>query len=93
MDFCFGGEANGNRSSIPGREKVGGSPLHVDDLLIKQADCSPGLDQSYDCQVSYVRKANLNGRLYFDVISLEPRHNGWKLDSGLCRGKKVETSL
>jgi hypothetical protein len=74
-------------------EKASGSPLHVDDLLIRDSDCNPIAGRGYGCQVSYVRKANANGRLYFDVIVLEPGNGGWKLVSGLCRGKKAEISL
>jgi hypothetical protein len=74
-------------------EKASGSRLHADDLLIQNSDCTPAADHGYDCQVSYVRKASLNGRLYFDVVALEPRTKGWKLISGLCRGKAVETPL
>lgn len=74
-------------------EKSSGSALHADDLLIRDSDCSPIPDRGYGCQVSYVRKSNANGRLYFDVVGLEPGPQGWKLVSGLCRGKKAEASL
>lgn len=74
-------------------EKAEGSVLHADDLLIRDSQCTAIPDRGYGCQVSYVRKANANGRLYFDVIGLAPRPHGWKLVSGLCRGRKAEASL
>ena len=70
-------------------ERANGSPRHADDLLIRTADCSPMSEQQrYGCQISYVRKSNATGRLYFDVISIEAQGRHWKLLSGLCRGNR-----
>ncbi len=73
--------------------KVDGSPNHINDLQVRTSDCNPLADRGYGCQISYIRKSSVKGRLYFDVVTLEPQRHGWKLVSGLCRGSHVERSL
>jgi len=66
---------------------------HADDLVIQTARCQP-LKTSSDgaaCQIDFVRQREPEGRLYFDIVTLEPRSEGtWALLSGLCMTKPAD---
>jgi hypothetical protein len=60
---------------------------HENDLLIQTAQCRPlpGSTDVTACQIDFVRKLDPQGRLYFDVITVQARRAGqWTLLSGLC---------
>lgn len=60
---------------------------HVGDLVIQTAQCRPlkGNARGAACQIDFVRNLEPDGRLYFDVITVEERQAGqWTLLSGLC---------
>jgi len=58
---------------------------HIEDLQIASAECSALEAGQFLCQVAYLRRAESNGHLYFDVVTLTPGETGWRLVSGLCR--------
>lgn len=59
---------------------------HQDDLKIREADCSALAGSRYACQIDFVKTAEPRGRLYFTVVTIEKRGDGWTLIGGLCRG-------
>jgi hypothetical protein len=60
---------------------------HADDLVIQTAQCRP-LGGGAACQIDFVRRREPEGRLYFDIVTLEPEAGGmWALRSGLCMSK------
>jgi hypothetical protein len=64
------------------------NPQHVDELHITTAQCTAlaGVEQ-FACQIDFVRRAEPEGRLYFDVVTLEDRAGRWVLLSGLCKSR------
>lgn len=74
-----------NRGKLPGE--------HVDDLVIQTARCQPLKTSSTGaaCQIDFVRQREPEGRLYFDIVTLEPRTDStWALLSGLCMTKPAD---
>ncbi|WP_374567299.1 hypothetical protein [Ideonella sp.] len=74
-----------NRGKPPGE--------HADDLVIQTARCQPLKTSSTGaaCQIDFVRQREPEGRLYFDIVTLEPRAEGsWALLSGLCMTKPAD---
>jgi len=66
---------------------------HADDLLIQTARCQPLKTSSTGaaCQIDFVRQREPEGRLYFDIVTLEPGVEGrWALLSGLCMTKAAD---
>lgn len=66
---------------------------HADDLVIQSARCQPLKAGSAGaaCQIDFVRQREPEGRLYFDIVTLEPRSEGnWTLLSGLCMTKPAD---
>ena len=66
---------------------------HADDLLIQTARCQPLKTSSTGaaCQIDFVRQREPEGRLYFDIVTLEPGAEGrWALLSGLCMTKAAD---
>lgn len=66
---------------------------HADDLSIQSARCQPLKAGSTGaaCQIDFVRQREPEGRLYFDIVTLEPRSEGsWTLLSGLCMTKPAD---
>lgn len=66
---------------------------HADDLSIQGARCQPLKANSAGaaCQIDFVRQREPEGRLYFDIVTLEPRSDGaWTLLSGLCMTKPAD---
>lgn len=63
---------------------------HVDDLIIQDAHCQPlKPGPGAACQIDFVRQREPEGRLYFDVVTLQQAGDGgaWVLRSGLCMTK------
>lgn len=64
---------------------------HANDLVIQSARCqplSPGRQAAAQaaCQIDFVRRLEPEGRLYFEIVTLEARNSGaWELLSGLCK--------
>jgi hypothetical protein len=69
---------------------------HANDLLIQTAICKPlaaagPLGPQAACQIDFVRKLQPDGRLYFDVVTLEERPGGtWALLAGLCMTRPAD---
>jgi hypothetical protein len=57
---------------------------HAYDLVIQGAKCSEIKGGGYACQIDFVRRAEPDKRLYFDVVTLDERQGRWALLSGLC---------
>ena len=57
---------------------------HQFDLVIETAKCNPMKVGGYACQIDFVRKAEPDRRLYFDVITIDEKEGHWVLLSGLC---------
>lgn len=62
---------------------------HAEDLAIQTARCQPlKTGPGAACQIDFVRQRQPEGRLYFDIVTLEPEASGaWALRSGLCMTK------
>lgn len=58
---------------------------HDDQLKVREAECEAGAQGQVTCQIGFTDERSSDGRLYFDVIGLDPVASGWKLVSGLCR--------
>ncbi len=66
---------------------------HAEDLLIQAAHCQPlKPGPGAACQIDFVRQRDPDGRLYFDIVTLqqETGGNGWVLRSGLCMTKPAD---
>jgi hypothetical protein len=57
---------------------------HAFDLVIETAKCNAMKAGGYACQIDFVRKAEPDRRLYFDVVTVDEREGRWVLLSGLC---------
>lgn len=43
------------------------------------------------CQIDFVRRREPEGRLYFDIVTLEPDVGGtWALRAGLCMSRPAD---
>ena len=60
---------------------------HYDDLVVENADCKALGPREFMCQVSFTRRLEANGRLYFDVVTMSDADERWQLTSGLCRSQ------
>ena len=60
---------------------------HDDDLVVENADCNALGPHEFMCQVSFTRRLEANGRLYFDVVTMTEAEERWQLTSGLCRSQ------
>ena len=66
---------------------------HADDLRIENAHCQPlKPGPGAACQIDFVRQRDPDGRLYFDIVTLqqEPQGTAWVLRSGLCMTKPAD---
>jgi hypothetical protein len=66
---------------------------HAEDLLIQAAHCQPlKPGPGAACQIDFVRQRDPDGRLYFDIVTLQQEKggNGWVLRSGLCMTKPAD---
>jgi hypothetical protein len=59
---------------------------HIDDLVIREAQCDPAGPSRFACQIDFVRAREPEGRLYFTVVTLDGSPGRWKLTGGLCKG-------
>ncbi len=57
---------------------------HQFDLVIETAKCNAMKAGGYACQIDFVRKAEPDRRLYFDVVTVDEKEGHWVLLSGLC---------
>lgn len=64
--------------------RVDNAERHAYDLVIQGAKCSEIKGGGYACQIDFVRRAEPDKRLYFDVVTLDERQGHWTLLSGLC---------
>ena len=67
------------------RESAAGSSLHDAGLRLVEAKCDNGATGRYLCQVSFVSAGDPDQQLYFDIIAVARRKEGWVLQSGLCK--------
>jgi hypothetical protein len=75
------------QSAYDAAEASAAAGRHADDLVIENADCNPLGGHAFMCQVSFTRRLEGNGRLYFDVITMTEADRRWQLTAGLCRGQ------
>jgi hypothetical protein len=66
--------------------KAQGGSRHEDDLMIRTAQCRRSGGGRWACQIDFVRAAEPRGRLYFTLVTLQNKGDGWTLIGGLCRG-------
>lgn len=64
---------------------------HAYDLVIETAKCLTMKAGGYACQIDFVKKAEPERRLYFDVVTIDEREGHWVLLSGLCVKKNPPT--
>jgi len=64
--------------------RVENAERHAWDLVIQGAKCSEIKGGGYACQIDFVRRAEPDKRLYFDVVTVDERQGHWTLLSGLC---------
>lgn len=67
------------------REASNGSKLHDRDLKVLQAKCHGDDKDGFLCEVMFTSTTDSNERLYFDIIAVARKDNGWELKSGLCK--------
>jgi hypothetical protein len=68
------------------REVTGGSKLHDKDLKVLEAKCDDRRpDGRFLCQVTFMSTADPSQRLYFDIVAVAAKDDGWELKSGLCK--------
>ncbi len=67
------------------REASNGSKLHDRDLKVLQAKCHDDGKDGFLCEVTFTSTADSNERLYFDIVAVARKDNGWELKSGLCK--------
>jgi hypothetical protein len=64
--------------------RVDNAERHAYDLVIQGAKCSAIEGGGYACQIDFVRRAEPDKRLYFDVVTIDERQGHWTLLGGLC---------
>jgi len=64
--------------------RIDNADRHAYDLVIQHAKCSEIKGGGYACQIDFVRRAEPDKRLYFDVVTVDERQGHWTLLSGLC---------
>jgi len=64
--------------------RVDNAERHAYDLVIEHAVCSQIRGGGYACQIDFVRRAEPDKRLFFDVVTVDERGGHWTLLSGLC---------
>jgi hypothetical protein len=62
---------------------------HAYDLVIQTAKCMTMKAGGFACQIDFVRKAEPDRRLYFDVVTIDEQDGRWVLLSGLCVKKNA----
>jgi hypothetical protein len=67
------------------REAAGGSKLHDKDLKVLQAKCHDDSKDGFLCEVMFTSATDSNQRLYFDIVAVARKGDGFELKSGLCR--------
>jgi hypothetical protein len=67
------------------RESGAGSSQHDRELRVLDAKCGPSKTGTYLCEVTFRSSADPDERLYFDVIRIARKGDGWQLESGLCK--------
>jgi hypothetical protein len=67
------------------REASAGSPLHDKGLQVLQAKCHEKGGGAFLCEVTFTSKGDPAERLYYDIVAVASRDDGWELKSGLCK--------
>jgi hypothetical protein len=67
------------------REASSGSTLHDKGLQVLKAKCHDARTDQFLCEVTFISKSDPTERLYFDVVAVARRGDGWELASGLCK--------
>jgi hypothetical protein len=68
------------------RESAADSNLHDRGLRVLDAKCGQSKASDYLCEVTFTSSADVDERLYFDVIRIaQIDDGGWRLESGLCK--------
>ncbi|MFB9265329.1 hypothetical protein ACFFWD_19585 [Bradyrhizobium erythrophlei] len=67
------------------REASAGSKLHDAGLEVLQAKCHEAGGDRFLCETTFMSKGDPNERLYFDIVAVARKGDGWELKSGLCK--------
>jgi hypothetical protein len=67
------------------REASAGSALHDKGLQVLKAKCHDERTDRFLCEVTFISKSDPTERLYFDIVAVARRGDGWELASGLCK--------
>jgi hypothetical protein len=67
------------------REASAGSALHDKGLKVLQATCHDDKADGFLCEVSFMSTGDPTERLYFDIVAVARKDDGWQLKSGLCK--------
>lgn len=67
------------------REASAGSKLHDKGLQVLQAKCHDTSTNGFLCETTFISKADSTQRLYFDIVAVARKGDGWELKSGLCK--------
>jgi hypothetical protein len=67
------------------RETSDANSLHDKGLRVLEVQCDDAGSGRFLCQVMFMSKDDLSGRLYFDIVSVARGDHGWDLKSGLCK--------
>ena len=69
--------------------RVDNAERHAYDLVIQTAKCMTMRVGGFACQIDFVRRAEPDRRLYFDVVTIDEHEGRWVLLSGLCVKKNA----
>jgi hypothetical protein len=67
------------------REATAGSKLHDKGLQVLQAKCHDTSADGFLCETTFISKGDSTERLYFDIVAVARKGDGWELKSGLCK--------
>jgi|ERR1700736_3115113 hypothetical protein len=67
------------------REASAGSKLHDKGLQVLQAKCHDTSTDGFLCETTFISKGDSTERLYFDIVAVARKGDGWELKSGLCK--------
>ena len=68
------------------READAGSKLHDKGLQVLQAKCHDTSSiAGFLCETTFISKSDSTQRLYFDIVAVARKGDGWELKSGLCK--------
>jgi hypothetical protein len=66
-------------------EASAGSSLHDRGLRVLEAKCHDYNGGQFLCEVTFISDSDPTERLYFDIVAVTRKGDGWELTSGLCK--------